>query len=227
MTDLEDVKKENFSPNNELTAVEKLSQMYKADEIVELLGTVEKVEKIKPTVPGKPYTYTFHIYEKTLIIPSDRMVGPTMFVRRFIEEFDEMPPPSIQKPPVWREFIKALKEKKIIETVEDEIEDDYRFEVMRFLDELRDMRIVPEKDIMKNKNALIKGDKNYFLRADVVGDLREKLKMKIPQHDLIQMLLKKYLLKHDAVIRMGDKTRRCWVFCEQLKTDEIISLGSV
>ena len=84
---------------------------------LQLLKDIQKVEKIKPKIPGDDYIYRFMISGRTLIMPSSRMLSPAMFFRRYLEEFNKLPQEDVSDN--WVLIINALNEQGLSVHVED------------------------------------------------------------------------------------------------------------
>ena len=56
----------------------------------EITEKTKSVKKIKPANDGEPYTYKIELDGKMINLSTDKMLTPSLFKRRYLEEFDEI-----------------------------------------------------------------------------------------------------------------------------------------
>jgi len=71
--------KNKSGDNGNKTALELLANKHDIPAVVSLIKEIEKVEKVRPHISGKEYTYKFHINDHVLIIPSGKMLSWRFF----------------------------------------------------------------------------------------------------------------------------------------------------
>jgi hypothetical protein len=211
--------------SHEISSIEKLKQ-WKSKGALKLLSDIEKVEKIKPKIPGDDYIYRFDISDRTLIIPSSKMLNPAMFSRRYLEEFDELPSADVSE--YWGLIINALNEEGLIVHLEDTEESDETFAAETFLNVIRQFPILKkeERDQYKqNKQVLFCHNSNFYLPNEMVKKVLDNAHIRIKIQRLNQ-LISKY--KTDTgTLRYGkesNETIRCWIFSQNLISEQLISI---
>ena len=193
---------------------------------LKLLKDIQKVEKIKPNIPGDDYIYHFHILDRTLIIPSSKMLTPSLFSRRYLEEFNELPQEDVSEH--WGLIVNALNEEELIVLVEDNEENDETYAAETFLNAIRQFPILKkeERDRYKqNKFVLFCHNGNLYLSGEVVKKVFDNAKIKIKVKRLNQ-LIRKYKID-TGTLRYGkesNETIRCWIFSNNLFSDPLISI---
>lgn len=208
-----------------ISSINKLKE-FQSKEALELLEEIEKVEKIKPKIPGDDYIYKFDISDRTLIIPSSKMLTPSMFSRRYLEEFNELPHEDVSEH--WGLIVNALKEEGLIVHVEDNEENDETYASETFLNVIRTFQILKkeERDQYKqNKQVLFCHNDNLYLPNEMVKKVLDITRIKIKIHRLNQ-LISKYKIG-TGTIRYGkeaNETIRCWIFSRNLLSDPLISI---
>jgi len=194
-----------------------------------LLDDIEKVEKIKPKIAGDDYIYIFKILGKTLIIPSSKILTPSMFSRRYLEEFNKFPSEDVLHN--WELIINALNEEGLIIHVEDIEENDETYAAEIFLNVIRTLQILNKDEFDKykqNKMVLFYHNGNLYLPSEIVKVIFKIAHVNIKIHRLNQ-LIKKYKIGA-GTIRYGkesNETIRCWIFSPNLLTDQLISLTNL
>lgn len=209
----------------EVSSIEQLKKR-KSNGALKLLRDIEKVEKIKPKIPGDEYIYRFHIMGMTLIIPSSKMLNPTMFSRRYLEEFNELPHKDVSG--YWGLIVNALKEEGLIVHVEDTEENDETYAAESFLNFIRKFPILKKEkrdQYKQNKQVLFCHNDNLYLPNEMVKKVLDIARIKIKIHRLNQ-LISKYKIG-TGTIRYGkeaNETIRCWIFSHNLLSDPVISI---
>jgi len=212
---------------HDISAIEKLKQ-WNSKGAVKLLSNIEKVEKIRPKIPGDDYIYRFMISGRTLIIPSSKMLNPSMFSRRYLEEFNELPSADVSED--WDLIINALNEEGLIVHVEDTEENDETFAAETFLNVIRKFPILKkeERDQYKhNKQVLFSHNDNLYLPNEMVKKVLDIARIRIKIHRLNQ-LIHKYKID-TGTIRYGkesNETTRCWIFSPILISEPLISINN-
>ena len=211
--------------SDEISSIEKLEK-FQSKGGLKLLSDIEKVEKIKPKIPGDDYVYKFDISDRTLIIPSSKMLNSSMFSRRYLEEFNVLPNEDVSKH--WVLIVNALNEEELIVHVEDNEENDETYAAETFLNVIRTFQILKkeERDQYKhNKKVLFSHNCNLYLPSEMVKKVLYIAHINIKIQRLGQ-LISKY--KIDAgTIRYGkesNETIRCWIFSHNLLSDPLISI---
>ena len=193
---------------------------------LKLLKDIQKVEKIKPNIPGDDYIYHFHILDRTLIIPSSKMLTPSLFSRRYLEEFNELPQEDVSEH--WGLIVNALNEEELIVRVEDNEENDETYAAETFLNVIRTFQILEkeERDKYKqNKQVLFSHNNHLYLPSEMVNKVFDIAHIKIKIHRL-NKLISKYKID-TGTIRYGkesNETIRCWIFSNNLFSDPLISI---
>ena len=116
--------------SNDISSIEKLKK-FQSKGALKLIEDIKKVEKIKPNIPGDDYIYRFIISGRTLIIPSSKMLTSSMFSRRYLEEFNELPGTDVSEH--WGLIVNALNEERLIVHLEDNEENDETYAAETFL----------------------------------------------------------------------------------------------
>lgn len=206
------------------TAIELLTHKHDVPEVVALIEEIEQVEKVKPLILGNDYTYKFYLRSRVLVIPSKHMMTWGLFSRRCFEEFDEKPPHELSKVKIWDLFLRGIKEESLIEIVDQDTEDDYAYDALTFLNELRSYKVVNNTDEYKmKKNILVKQGKHYYLPAGNVKTIKEKLNLKIPHKTLIELISIRYKCG-DKSVRVAGESTQCWELCNTVISDDILSI---
>jgi Ca2+-binding EF-hand superfamily protein len=196
---------------------------------LQLLKDIKKVEKIKPKVPGDDYIYRFDVLDRTLIIPSSKMLSPSMFFRRYLEEINELPQEDVYEN--WSLIVNALNEERLIVHIEDNEDDDETIAAELFLNVIRQLPILKkeERDRYKqNKFVLFCHNGNLYLSGEVVKKVFDNAKIKIKVRRLNQ-LIRKYKID-TGTLRYGkesNETIRCWIFSRNLLSDPVISINNL
>ena len=191
-----------------------------------MLEDIQKVEKIKPKIPGDDYIYRFEISGRTLIIPSSKMLTPSMFSRRYLEEFNELPSADVSED--WGLIVNALNEERLIVHVEDNEENDETFAAETFLNVIRKFSILKkeERDKYKqNKQVLFSHNNNLYLPNEMVKKVLDIAHIKI-RIQRLNKLISKYKIGA-GTIRYGkesNETIRCWIFSQNLISEPLISI---
>ena len=193
---------------------------------LKLLKDIQKVEKIKPNIPGDDYIYHFHILDRTLIIPSSKMLTPSLFSRRYLEEFNELPQEDVSEH--WGLIVNALNEEELIVHVEDTEESDETYAAETFLNVIRKFTILKkeERDQYKqNQQVLFCHNEKLYLPSEMVKKVLDLAHIKIRIQRLNQ-LIRKYKID-TGTLRYGkesNETIRCWIFSNNLFSDPLISI---
>lgn len=210
--------------NGTKTALELLENKYDMLDVANLIRDIDHVEKVRPMIQGEDYIYKIHLHECVLIIPSKYMLSWRVFSQRFLEEFDEKPPGELAKVKIWDLFLKALKQENLIQVIDYDIEDDYSYEALIFLNELRNYKVVNNTDEYKmKKNILVKQGDHYYLPAGNVKKIKEKLNLKIPHKTLIELISIRYKCG-DKSVRVAGVPTHCWELCNSVISDEILNI---
>ena len=210
---------------NDISSVEKLKK-YQSKGALKLLSDIEKVEKIKPKIPGDDYVYKFDISDRTLIIPSSKMLNPSMFFRRYLEEFNELPSEDVSEH--WELIVNALKEEELIVHVEDNDENDETYAAETFLNAIRQFPILTKEErnqYKQNKQVLFCHNEKLYLPSEMVKKVIDIAHIRIKILRLNQ-LISKYKLGA-GTIRHGkesNETLRCWIFSPKLISEPLISI---
>lgn len=190
---------------------------------------IQMVEKIKPKIPGDDYIYRFEISGRTLIIPSSKMFTPSMFSRRYLEEFNELPQEDIFEN--WGLIINALNEEGLIVHVEDNEETDETYVAEIFLNVIRKFQILKkeERDQYKqNKQVLFCHNEKLYLPSEMVKKVIDSAHIRIKIQRL-NKLISKYKIGA-GTIRHGkesNETIRCWIFSQNLISEPLISINDL
>ena len=212
----------------DISSIEKLKQ-WNSNGALKLLRDIEKVEKIKPKIPGDDYIYRFHIMGMTLIIPSSKMLNPTMFSRRYLEEFNELPDEDVSDN--WRLIVNALKEERLIAHVEDNEENDETYAAETFLNVVRTFQILNKEDrdhYKSNNQVLFCHNGTLYLPSEMVRQVLDSAHIKI-RIQRLNLLIKKYKIGA-GTFRYGkeaNETLRCWIFSQNLLSDPFISITNL
>ena len=207
------------------SSVEKLKK-WDSKGSLKLLNDIVKVEKIRPKIPGDDYVYKFDISDRTLIIPSSKMLNSSMFFRRYLEEFNELPSADVSEH--WELIVNALKEEELIVHVEDTEESDETFAAETFLNVIRQFPILKkeERDQYKqNKQVLFSHNDNLYLPSEMVKKVLDNAHTRIKIQRLNQ-LISKYKID-TGTLRYGkesNETIRCWIFSQNLISEQLISI---
>ena len=208
-----------------ISSINKLKE-FQSKEALELLEEIEKVEKIKPKIPGDDYIYKFDISDRTLIIPSSKMLTPSMFSRRYLEEFNELPHEDVSEH--WGLIVNALKEEGLIVHVEDNEENDETYAAETFLNVIRKFPILKkeERDQYKqNQQVLFCHNDNLYLPSEMVKKVLDIARIRIQIQRLNQLIIKYKI--GAGTIRYGkesNETLRCWIFSPNLISEPLISI---
>ena len=211
--------------SHDISSIEKLKK-FQSKGAIKLLSDIQKVEKIKPRIPGDEYIYRFHILGRTLIIPSSKMLNPSMFSRRYLEEFNELPDEDVSDN--WRLIVNALKEERLIAHMGDNEENDETYAAETFLNVVRTFQILnkEERDHYKSNNqVLFCHNGNLYLPSEMVKKVLDSSHSKIKIRRLNQ-LIKKYKIGA-GTFRYGKEangTIRCWIFSQNLISEPLISI---
>ena len=211
--------------SHDISSVEKLKK-WDSKGSLKLLNDIVKVEKIRPKIPGDDYVYKFDISDRTLIIPSSKMLNPSMFSRRYLEEFNVLPNEDVSKH--WVLIVNALNEEELIVHVEDNEENDETYAAETFLNVIRTFQILKkeERDKYKqNKQALFCHNCNFYLPNEMVKKVLDNAHIRIKIQRLNQ-LISKYKVGA-GTIRHGkeaNETLRCWIFFPNLISEPLISI---
>jgi len=211
--------------SHDISSIEKLKK-WDSKGALQLLKDTQQVEKIKPKIPGDDYIYRFMILGRTLIIPSSKMLTPSMFSRRYLEEFNELPSADVSED--WGLIVNALHEEGLIVHVEDNEENDETFAAETFLNVIRTFQILKkeERDQYKqNKQVLFSHNDNLYLPTEIVKKVLDIARIKIKIQRLNQ-LINKYKIGA-GTIRHGkesNETIRCWIFSQNLISEPLISI---
>jgi hypothetical protein len=209
----------------DISSIEKLKQL-KSKGALKLLSDIEKVEKIKPKIPGDDYIYRFDISGRTLIIPSSKMLTPSMFSRRYLEEFNELPSADVSED--WGLIVNALNEQRLIVHMENNEETDETYFAETFLNVIRKFPILKkeERDQYKqNKQVLFCHNSNLYLPIEMVKKVFDNAHIRIKILRLNQ-LIRKYKID-TGTLRYGkesNETIRCWIFSPNLISEPLISI---
>jgi len=207
----------------------KVLKEFESKGALKLLEDIQKVEKIKPKIPGDDYIYRFEISGRTLIIPSSKMLTSSMFSRRYLEEFNELPQEDIFEN--WGLIINALKEEGLIVHVEDNEENDETYGAELFLNVIRKFQILKkeERDQYKqNKQVLFCHNDKLYLPSEMVKKVIDNAHIRIKIQRLSQ-LISKYKIGA-GTIRYGkesNETIRCWIFSQNLISEPLISINDL
>ena len=210
---------------NDISSVEKLKK-WDSKGSLKLLNDIVKVEKIRPKIPGDDYVYKFDISDKTLIIPSSKMLNSSMFFRRYLEEFNELPSEDVSEH--WGLIVNALKEEGLIVQVEDNEENDETHAAETFLNVIRKFQILKkeERNLYKqNKQVLFCHNEKLYLPSENVKKVLDIAHIRIKIQRLHQ-LIRKYKIGA-GTIRYGkesNETIRCWIFSPNLISEPLISI---
>ena len=214
--------------SHEISSIEKLKQ-WKSKGALKLLKDIKKVEKIKPKIPGDDYVYKFDISGRTLIIPSSKMLTPSMFFRRYLEEFNELPSADVSED--WGLIVNALNEERLIVHVEDNEENDETYAAELFLNVIRTFQILKkeERDQYKqNKQVLFSHNDNLYLPSEMVKKVLDIARIRI-QIQRLSQLISKYKIGA-GTFRYGkeaNETIRCWIFSQNLLSEPLISINNL
>jgi hypothetical protein len=212
--------------SKEISSIEILTEC-ESKGALKLLNDIQKVEKIKPKVQGDDYIYRFKIKGKTLIISSSKMPTPSMFVRRYLEEFDELPHKDVSGN--WELIINALNEKGLIVHVEDDKDIDETYAAETFLNVIRKFPILKkgERDKYKQKKeVLFSHNSNLYMPTEMVKKVLDITRTRIKIQRLNQ-LNRKYKID-TGTLRYGNElndTIRCWIFSSDLIS--VISINNL
>ena len=210
---------------NDISSVEKLKK-WDSKGSLKLLSDIVKVEKIRPKIPGDDYIYKFDISDRTLIIPSSKMLNSSMFFRRYLEEFNELPSEDVSEH--WGLIVNALKEEGLIVQVEDNEENDETHAAETFLNVIRKFQILKkeERNLYKqNKQVLFCHNEKLYLPSEMVKKVLDIAHIRIKIQRLHQ-LIRKYKIGA-GTIRYGkesNETIRCWIFSPNLISEPLISI---
>jgi len=213
---------------SDISSVEKLKK-WDSKGALKLLKNIQKVEKIRPKIPGDDYVYKFDISDRTLIIPSSKMLNPSMFFRRYLEEFNELPSADVSEH--WELIVNALKEEELIVHVEDTEESDETFAAETFLNVIRQFPILKkeERDQFKqNKQVLFCHNSNFYLPNEMVKKVLDNAHIRIKIQRLNQLIIKYKI--GAGTIRHGkesNETIRCWIFSPNLISEPLISINDL
>ena len=210
---------------NDISSVEKLKK-WDSKGSLKLLNDIVKVEKIRPKIPGDDYIYRFEISGRILIIPSSKMLTPSMFSRRYLEEFNELPHEEVSK--YWGLIINALNEEGLIIHVEDNEESDETYAAETFLNVIRQFPILKkeERDQYKqNKQVLFCHNSNFYLPNEMVKKVLDNAHIRIKIQRLNQLIIK-YKIGAGTIrhCKESNGTMRCWIFSQNLLSDPLISI---
>lgn len=210
---------------NDISSIGELKK-WNSKGALRLLKDIKKVEKIRPKISGDDYIYRFMILDRTLIIPSSKMLTPAMFSRRYLEEFDELPSADVSE--YWGLIINALNEEGLIVHLEDTEESDETFAAETFLNVIRQFPILKkeERDKYKqNKQVLFCHNSNFYLPNEMVKKVLDNAHIGIKIQRLNQ-LISKYKID-TGTLRYGkesNETIRCWIFSQNLISEQLISI---
>jgi len=210
---------------NDISSIGELKK-WNSKGALRLLKDIKKVEKIRPKISGDDYIYRFMILDRTLIIPSSKMLTPAMFSRRYLEEFDELPSADVSE--YWGLIINALNEEGLIVHLEDTEESDETFAAETFLNVIRQFPILKkeERDQYKqNKQVLFCHNSNFYLPNEMVKKVLDNAHIRIKIQRLNQ-LISKYKID-TGTLRYGkesNETIRCWIFSQNLISEQLISI---
>ncbi len=214
--------------SDKISSIEILKER-KSKAVLKLLNDIQKVEKVKPNIAGDDYIYRFHIIDRILIIPSSKMLHPSMFARRYLEEFNEMPHRDISG--YWGLIVNALNEEGLIVHVEDTEENDEVYAAETFLNVIRTFHILKkeERDKYKNKkDVLFCHNSNLYFPREMVKKVIHSAHLNIKIQRLNQ-LITKYKIGA-GTFRYGkesNETIRCWIFTHNLVSDSLISISNL
>jgi hypothetical protein len=210
---------------NDISSIGELKK-WNSKGALRLLKDIKKVEKIRPKISGDDYIYRFMILDRTLIIPSSKMLTPAMFSRRYLEEFDELPSADVSE--YWGLIINALNEEGLIVHLEDTEESDETFAAETFLNVIRQFPILKkeERDKYKqNKQVLFCHNSNFYLPNEMVKKVLDNAHIRIKIQRLNQ-LISKYKID-TGTLRYGkesNETIRCCIFSQNLISEQLISI---
>jgi hypothetical protein len=219
------------SERDELPDISSIAELEKFNSkgALKLLKDIQKIEKIRPKIPGDDYIYRFMISGRTLVIPSSKMLTPSMFSRRYLEEFNELPSEDVYEH--WGLIVNAVNEEGLIHHLEDNEENDETFAAETFLNFIRKFQILKKEEryqYKQNKQVLFCHNSNLYLPSEMVKKVLDNAHIRIKIQRLNQ-LINKYKIDV-GTIRYGkasNETIRCWIFSPNLISEPLISIANL
>lgn len=224
MAKIDDFANEDFAPPKYTPSVAQLEALNQG-EIVDLIKSIKKVDKVKPKINGDPYIYKFFIGEKTLIIPSDKMLKCTKFSQRYLEEFNKLSPVGLTSATHWGLFIKALSETGTLFQVDDERLTTEVYEAENILNAIRRSKQTEDKEeFLKHPSYVLVDKDRAFICTEQWRKFLENQKIKTPPDRLLEIMHTYFVERKNK--KCTGKTVYCYVFDSKIVKGESISLTS-
>lgn len=225
MARIDDFANEDFTPPKTAPSVAQLEALNQR-EIVELIKSIQKVEKVKPKINGDPYIFRFYIGGKILIIPSDKMLKCTKFSIRYLEEFSMLSPVGLTSSAHWGLFIIALSETEKLIQIDDERLTTEVYEAENILNVIRKAKqTVDREQFLKHPNFILIDKDRIFICNEQWRNILDNQKIKTPPNRLLEIMHPYYLNRINK--KCAGKTVYCYVFDSKIIKGESISLTSI
>lgn len=224
MAKIDDFANEDFTPPKNTPSVAQLEAL-KQREIVELIKSIQKVEKVKPKINGDPYNFKFYIGGKTLIIPSDKMLKCTKFSQRYLEEFSMLSPVGLTSSAHWGLFIIALSETEKLIQIDDERLTTEVYEAENILNAIRRTKHTEDKEQFLKHPSFVLVEKDIaFICTEQWRTILDNQKIKTPPNRLLEIMHPYFLERKNK--KCAGKTVYCYVFDSKIVKGESIYLTS-
>ncbi len=177
------------------------------DHALKLYNRISKFVFVKGIIPTDPMTCQFHIDDKIISIPAEKIEDEAFFRKQYFREFEKRAP---RLGLAWFDFIDALTEnkKEVTHNLIDSTAVSYATELF---EKIRKLKIVTDKKAFDADNAqkILDDGGRYFVKSRVVSDLVVESKCPVDRSRLYETM--HYLkMRKGKNVKKGGKRDSCW-----------------
>ncbi|HOW14983.1 hypothetical protein [Methanosarcina sp.] len=177
------------------------------DNALKLYNRINKFVFVKGIVPTDPMTCQFHIDDKIVSIPAERIEEEAFFRKQYFREFEKRAP---RLGNAWFDLIDALTEnkKEVTRNLIDSTAVSYATELF---EKIRKLKIVTDKKAFDIDNApkILEDGGRYFVKSRVVSELILESRCPVDRSRLDETMHNLKMRKGKNV-KKGGKRDSCW-----------------
>lgn len=188
------------------------------DHALKLYNRISKFVFVKGIIPTDPMTCQFHIDDKIISIPAEKIEEEAVFRKQYLREFEKRAP---RLGVAWLDLIDALIEnkKEVTRNLIDSTAVSYATELF---EKIRKLKVVTDKKAFDADNAqkILEDGGRYFVKARVVSELIVESKCPVDRSRLYETM--HYLkMRKGKNVKKGGKRDSCW----ELESSTLLQQG--